>query len=159
MNQNNTDELYHYGVLNMRWGVRRYQNKDGSLTPAGKRRAAKLKDKYLQVTGKKLVGKAVSTKDKSTKQNKEDIHKKKNVDTMSDAELKEKTNRLNLENNYINAINSYNNLNPKQVSRGQKLVKKIMDDIVVPSATEVGKKAVKNYLEKAMNDAINNKKK
>jgi len=35
---NYTDELYHHGVKGMRWGVRRYQNEDGSLTPAGKRR-------------------------------------------------------------------------------------------------------------------------
>ena len=28
----------HFGILGMKWGIRRYQNKDGSLTPAGKKR-------------------------------------------------------------------------------------------------------------------------
>lgn len=32
------DELYHHGIKGQKWGVRRFQNKDGSLTPAGKRR-------------------------------------------------------------------------------------------------------------------------
>lgn len=32
------NELRHYGVLGMKWGVRRFQNKDGSLTPAGKKK-------------------------------------------------------------------------------------------------------------------------
>lgn len=35
------DELMHYGKLGMKWGHRRYQNKDGSLTNAGKKRALK----------------------------------------------------------------------------------------------------------------------
>ena len=32
------NELKHHGILGMKWGVRRYQNKDGSLTAAGKKR-------------------------------------------------------------------------------------------------------------------------
>lgn len=37
-------ELYHYNIKGAKWGVRRYQNKDGSLTEAGKRRYRKEAD-------------------------------------------------------------------------------------------------------------------
>lgn len=39
------NELYHWGIKGMKWGVRRYQNKDGTLTPAGKKRYAESVDR------------------------------------------------------------------------------------------------------------------
>ena len=44
----NADCLEHHGILGMKWGIRRYQNKDGSLTPAGKQRYAEESNKKIQ---------------------------------------------------------------------------------------------------------------
>ena len=38
------NELEHHGILGMKWGVRRYQNEDGSLTAAGKKRYNTMQD-------------------------------------------------------------------------------------------------------------------
>ena len=35
------NELYHRGIPGMKWGIRRFQNEDGTLTPAGKERYSK----------------------------------------------------------------------------------------------------------------------
>lgn len=45
--------LMHYGVIGMKWGVRRYQNKNGSLTPEGKRRYSKF-EKHAKEDAAKL---------------------------------------------------------------------------------------------------------
>ena len=48
------NELYHHGIKGMKWGVRRYQNKDGSLTSAGKKRH-KTDDREKAKEAKKTV--------------------------------------------------------------------------------------------------------
>lgn len=45
--------LIHWGILGMHWGIRRYQNPDGTLTEAGKRRDAKLRMKEQQKAERK----------------------------------------------------------------------------------------------------------
>lgn len=89
------DELMHYGVLGMKWGVRRYQNKDGSLTNAGK------KHRRNPTKGWSKDAKAARSM------------KKKGVKGMSNAELKRVNERQRLEN-------EYRNLNPGKISKGLK---------------------------------------
>ena len=50
-------ELYHHGIKGMKWGVRRYQNADGSLTDAGKKKYGKMSNDKLSKTLKKQVQK------------------------------------------------------------------------------------------------------
>lgn len=82
-------EIYHHGVKGMRWGVRRYQNKDGSLTKLGKkRRGADDKDEKKE-TDEQIRARVL----KST--NADEIYKNRHLLTTN--EIRERLDRINVE--------------------------------------------------------------
>lgn len=124
-----SNELYHYGKKGMKWGVRRYQNKDGTLTAAGKKRYdrdvrennAKKKDNRAKIDGpdpdrwvkedmsrsKKVLdetGKTLNEIDNVRSTAAKNKAKKVDLSSMSDQELRDRINRANLERQYSNLI-------------------------------------------------------
>ena len=102
-------ELYHYGILGMKWGVRRTPEQ---LARVRKSSSEKVHDDYKKA------------------------HDSKSVKEMSDAELRSRLNRLNMEQQYTK-------LNPSSIRKGKNFINKFISDI--DRATSTADKLTRFY--------------
>ena len=116
------NELYHYGILGMKWGVRRFQNKDGTRTAAGKKRYSSRDN-----PGEQTKPKTVAERKKEILASRSARMLYDNADLFTDSELQSAYNRLNLERNI-------KSLTPNEISKGKAMVKKVADTTVKISA-------------------------
>lgn len=146
----NEDELYHWGIKGMKWGVRRYQNSDGSLTAAGRKRYTD-KDGNLNAAGKKKFGNSVKTKTESEAE----TPKRKSVKDMTDDELNKAVIRARQED-------EYNRLRPEpkpevKNATAKAFAKRLVNEVAVPALINSGKNALQKALDKQANELLKDK--
>lgn len=165
------DELMHHGIIGMKWGVRRFQNKDGSLTYAGKKRALsmqeqytefsknkkyrdkdgnltyagrkkalKMKEEYSQLTG----GKQLRKLQEASKSGHGSINKK--ISEMSNAEIRDKITRLQLEG-------QLKSISASEKTTGQKFVDSLKDSASSIIKTK-GTQIVGDLIDKKMREML-----
>ena len=170
------NELYHHGIKGMKWGVRRYQNLDGSLTNAGRKKygtktnfervqAAK-KAATIGVKKRKAMEKAnartakeIAKYEKKAGLNKSESKsvvkskpilksnsKPKTINEMTNEEIQERIDRINLENKLIS-------LTPQKVSAGQRFVNGVKG-AAISIAKEKGTKIVGDYIDKQVREKL-----
>ena len=128
----NEEYLEHHGIKGMKWGVRRYQNADGSLTSAGKKRKSSSDN---------------DTKKKSTE---------KKLKDMTDDELKTRIARLELEKRYKDLSKP---ADAEKTSRGKKIVMDILEKSGSNIATQLTTYALGTAVNKIAKSEIVNPKK
>ena len=148
-----SDEIYHHGIPGQKWGVRRFQNPDGSLTSEGRKRyskgggerTTKVPKTGAHKSGKDFVKGAAAVSVKAASRLGEGIARgvktklaEKMPYMLNDEELEKYRDRLRRENTYRNEMANRREL--KRRSQGDQFAKKLIQDVASTS--------VKNLVDK-----------
>ena len=178
----NNAELYHHGVKGQRWGIRRYQNKDGSLTAYGKKRyakelakleAEKKRVRQYEQTAKKMSKlddmrkdlderkKALKPDDgpEAVKQQKvQSAPQKRKLSELSNEEIQAKIDRMNLENKYKELAQArIDAVSKKEVSKGRKFAEEVLTNAGKNIATQTAAWALGTGVNKVIEMAFGEK--
>ena len=134
--QTSNNELRHHGVKGMKWGVRRTPAQLGHPTATKKRKTkadkSRIEKAYVNYKKKKAEKK---------KEEEKTAYKRKTAKEMTDEELVKAINRARLED-------QYRAMRPEPVSKGKKIADTMMNKVIGPAATEAGKRALTNAMNK-----------
>lgn len=150
-------ELYHSGIKGMKWGIRRFQNPDGSLTPAGRKRYMKnpkWRAKYLEyqkqqlkeADRKKLEKQAKSKEALLKSSNANELYARRNE--LTTEEIMERVRRLQAED----SLSRYVKKEPSKFEKAQAAINKTLDmgqsiyDFTQKPAGKMAIKQAKKYL-------------
>ena len=147
------EELYHYGVKGMKWGVRRTPAQLGHTTGTKKKRSGSAGE-AVKNTAKKAA-KAISSKVSETRRKRAEVkahdaetkkiqeNKKKKLSDLTDDELRQRIQRLELEKRY-------RDLTPKETSRGKAFIDAVGKQVLGPAVSNAARQKLEAVLKEQL---------